>query len=191
MSRDGLLPKMFSEIHPKYRSTYKSNLLVLVLVSVFAMFVPANVAGELVSIGTLLAFIIVSIAILVMRKNQPDAPRAFKTPGVPVIPILGICFCLLMMVSLPFDTWIRLILWMLLGHDIYVFYGSRKSKLGAKKGVKILSIIGLGIPVFLLLLTVLHQWQIGWEYMNSYTYFLFAVALFHIVLYGRRLSKEK
>jgi len=191
MSRDGLLPRIFSEIHSKYRSTYKSNLLFLLLVSVFAMLAPARVAGELTSIGTLLAFIIVSIGIIVMRKKQPDAPRAFKTPGVPVIPIIGICFCLFMMVSLPFDTWIRLILWMLLGHNIYVFYGSRKSNLGAKKGVKLLSIIGFGIAFFLLALTVVHQWQTGWENTTSFSYVLLFIALFHIVLYGIRFTKEK
>jgi len=191
MSHDGLLPKIFSDIHPKFRSTYKSNLLFLLLVSVFAMFVPAHIAGELTSIGTLLAFIIVSIGIIVMRKKQPDAPRAFKTPGVPVIPIIGICFCLFMMVSLPFDTWIRLILWMLFGHDIYAFYGSRKSKLGAKKGVRLLSVIGLGIASFLLTLTVVHQWQKGWENMALFSYFLLFIALFHIVLYGIRFIRKK
>jgi APA family basic amino acid/polyamine antiporter len=190
MSRDGLLPKVFSEIHPKYRSTYKSNLLFLLLVSVFAMLAPAHVAGELTSIGTLLAFIIVSIGIIVMRRKQPDAPRAFKTPGVPAVPILGICFCLFMMVSLPFDTWIRLVLWMLFGHDLYVFYGSRKSNLGAKKGVRLLSYIGFVIAVFLLSLTVIHQWYAGFETITSFSYFLILFALFHIVLYGIRILKK-
>ena len=191
MSRDGLLPKVFSEIHPKYRSTYKSNLLFLLLVSVFAIFAPAHVAGELTSIGTLLAFIIVSVGIMVMRKKQPDAPRAFKTPGVPVIPIIGICFCLFMMVSLPFDTWIRLVLWMLFGHNIYVYYGSRRSNLGAKRGIRLLSTIGVGIAVFLLTLTIIHQSNTGWCNASCFTFFLLIIALFHIVLYGIRFVKEK
>jgi len=191
MSRDGLLPKLFSEIHPKYRSTYKSNILFLILVSVFTLFVPAHVAGELTSIGTLFAFIIVSISVLVMRKNQPDAPRAFKTPGVPVIPILGISICLFMMVFLPFDTWIRLVLWLLFGHDIYVFYGSRRSNLGSKKGVRLLSIIGLGIGLFLLTLSLVHQWKAGWENISNFTIFLLLFSIFHIVLYGIRMVKEK
>jgi APA family basic amino acid/polyamine antiporter len=191
MSRDGLIPKFFSDVHPKYRSTYKSNFLFLLLVSVFALFVPAHVAGELVSIGTLFAFIIVSIGILVMRKKQPDAPRAFKTPGVPVIPVLGICICLFMMVFLPFDTWIRLVLWMLLGHDIYVFYGSRRSHLGVKKGVRLLSIIGFGIAFFLLSLGIIHQYQTGWENITGFTCFLLLFALFHIILYGIRVIKRK
>ena len=191
MSRDGLLPKIFSVIHPKYRSTYKSNFLFLTLVSIFAMFAPAHIAGELTSIGTLLAFIIVSIGIIVMRRKQPDAPRTFKTPGVPAIPILGICFCLFMMVSLPFDTWIRLVLWMLLGHDIYVFYGSLKSNLGAKKGVRLLSIIGFGIACFLITLTITHQSNIGWENVSSFSFILLLIAMFHIVLYGIRIVKKK
>ena len=191
MSRDGLLPKLFSDVHPKFRSTYKSNLLFLLLVSTFTLFVPAHVAGELTSIGTLFAFILVSIGILVMRKKQPDAPRAFKTPGVPVIPVLGICICLFMMVFLPFDTWIRLIMWMLLGHDIYVFYGSRRSNLGVKKNVKLLSVIGLGIAAFLLSLCIIHQFQIGWEDLTAYSWFLLLFALFHIILYGIRVIKGK
>jgi len=191
MSRDGLLPKLFSEVHPKFRSTYKSNLLFLLLVSTFTLFVPAHVAGELTSIGTLFAFILVSIGIMVMRKKQPDAPRAFKTPGVPVIPVLGICICLFMMVFLPFDTWIRLVLWMLLGHDIYVFYGSRRSHLGAKKGVKLLSVIGIGIAAFLLTLNLIHQSQIGWESVTGFTCFILLFTLFHIVLYGYRIIKGK
>ena len=191
MSRDGLLPKVFSEVHPKYRSTFKSNLLFLLLVGIFTLFVPAHIAGELTSIGTLFAFIIVSIGTMVLRKKQPNAPRAFKTPGVPVIPILGILICLFMMVSLPFDTWIRLVVWMLCGHNIYVFYGSRRSKLGAKKGVRLLSIIGCGIAVFLLALAVLHQSQIGWSNATSLTFFLLLFALFHIALYGTRIIKGK
>ena len=191
MSRDGLLPKVFSEIHPKYRSTYKSNLLFLLLVSVFAMFVPVHVAGELTSIGTLLAFIIVSIGIMVMRKKQPDVPRAFKTPGVPAVPLIGIGFCLFMMVSLPFDTWIRLVLWMLFGHNIYVFYGSRKSNLGSKKGVRLLSVIGMGIASFLLLLTIIHQSNLGWGNASYFTFILLLIALFHIALYGTRFIRKK
>jgi APA family basic amino acid/polyamine antiporter len=187
MSRDGLLPKLFSQIHSKYRTPFKSNLLFLTVISIFALFVPANVAGELTSIGTLLAFIIVCAGILVMRKRQPDAPRAFKTPAVPLVPALGIGICLFMMVFLPFDTWIRLILWMLLGHNIYVFYGSRRSKLGAKKGSKLLSWIGVGIASFLLLFAFIHQMNIGWEENYSFSLFLFIIALSHIILYGFRL----
>ncbi|KAA6309051.1 putative amino acid permease YhdG, partial [termite gut metagenome] len=129
MSKDGLLPKFFSQVHAKFRTPYKTNLLFLLFVSVFALFVPARVAGELTSIGTLFAFIIVCASIWIMRRKMPEIPRAFKVPFVPLIPLLGVGTCLFMMIFLPFDTWIRLILWMLLGHDIYVYYGSKHSNL--------------------------------------------------------------
>lgn len=129
MSRDGLIPKVFSEVHPKFRTPAKSNLLFLVFVSLFAAFVPARVVGEMTSIGTLFAFILVCIGVLVMRKKMPDAPRAFRTPFVPVVPILGIVTCLFMMVFLPGDTWIRLIVWLIIGLAIYFGYSRYHSKL--------------------------------------------------------------
>src|SRR6476620_9795603 len=113
MSRDGLLPKIFSDVHPKFRTPSKSNFLFMLFVSLFAAFVPARVVGEMTSIGTLFAFILVCIGVMVLRKNEPNAPRAFKTPWVPFIPVLGIATCLFMMVFLPLDTWIRLIVWMM------------------------------------------------------------------------------
>jgi APA family basic amino acid/polyamine antiporter len=187
MSRDGLLPKTFSQVHKKFRTPYKSNLLLLLVVSIPAMFVPARVAGELTSIGTLFAFIIVCIGILVMRKKMPDAPRAFKTPWVPVVPILGIGICLFMMVFLPFDTWIRLILWMLLGHNIYTFYGSKHSKLGASRSLRTLPVIGISIAVLLAGFTLVHQMQIGWHDNSAFAFTLLAISLAHIVLYGMKL----
>jgi APA family basic amino acid/polyamine antiporter len=190
MSRDGLLPKAFSQVHRKYRTPFKSNLLFLVSVSIFVLFVPANIAGELTSIGTLLAFIIVCAGILVMRKRMPDTPRAFRTPWVPLIPILGIAICLFMMVFLPFDTWIRLILWMLVGHDIYVFYGSRRSKLGAKRGVKLLSWIGLGIASLLTAFVAIHQTQTGWGEITTFSTVLLVISLAHLILYGIRASRN-
>jgi APA family basic amino acid/polyamine antiporter len=189
MSRDGLLPKLFSQVHPKFRTPYKCNVLFLIIVSILAMFVPANVAGELTSIGTLFAFIIVCIGVWVMRKKMPDAPRAFKTPLVPVVPILGIAVCLFMMVFLPFDTWIRLILWMIIGHDIYVFYGSRHSKLGASQSPRLLSVIGLFISLLLTGFVIAHQSHIGWDKGTVFAAVLIVVALGHIVLYGLRLFK--
>jgi APA family basic amino acid/polyamine antiporter len=129
MSRDGLIPKVFSEVHPKFRTPAKSNLLFLVFVSLFAAFVPARVVGEMTSIGTLFAFILVCLGVLVMRKKMPDAPRAFRTPLVPVVPILGIATCLFMMVFLPGDTWIRLIVWLIIGLAIYFGYSRHHSKL--------------------------------------------------------------
>ncbi len=97
MSKDGLLPKVFSDVHPKFKTPSKSNLLFMVFVSLFAAFVPANVVGEMTSIGTLLAFILVCVGVWVLRKKQPELPRAFKTPMVPLVPILGVASCLFMM----------------------------------------------------------------------------------------------
>ena len=190
VSRDGLLPKIFSDVHSKYRTPYKSILLFMVMISICALFIPANVAGELTSIGTLLAFIIVSAGILVMRKKMPDAPRAFRTPGVPYVPVLGIAVCLFMMVYLPFDTWIRLILWMLIGHNIYVFYGSKHSKLGAKKDRSMLYLIGLGISMLLLGFVVIHQGQIGWDEGVGFSAGLIVVAMGHVVVYGVRILRN-
>ena len=99
----------------------------MLFVSLFAAFVPARVVGEMTSIGTLFAFILVCIGVWVLRVKQPDAPRAFKTPLVPLIPILGIFTCLFMMVFLPLDTWIRLLVWMVIGFDVYMFYGMKHS----------------------------------------------------------------
>jgi APA family basic amino acid/polyamine antiporter len=124
-----------------------------------------------------------------MRKKMPDAPRSFKTPWVPVVPILGIGICLFMMVFLPFDTWIRLILWMILGHDIYVFYGSRHSKLGVKNAPRMLSGIGLGIALMLSVFVVAHQSQVGWDKELAFPIVLLLISLGHFVLYSVRLAK--
>jgi APA family basic amino acid/polyamine antiporter len=129
MSKDGLIPKVFSDIHPKFRTPAKSNILFLLFVSLFAAFVPGRVVGEMTSIGTLFAFILVCLGVIVMRKKMPNAPRAFKTPLVPLIPILGVVTCLFMMAFLPLDTWIRLIVWMAIGVAIYFGYSRKHSKL--------------------------------------------------------------
>ncbi|HQV06196.1 MAG TPA: amino acid permease, partial [Chitinophagaceae bacterium] len=127
MSKDGLLPRIFSTVNPKTQTPAKSNLMFMIFVSAFAAFVPARVVGEMTSIGTLFAFILVCIGVWVMRKKMPELKRAFKTPMVPLVPILGIITCLFMMVFLPLDTWIRLIVWMLIGFDIYLAYGAKHS----------------------------------------------------------------
>lgn len=128
MSRDGLLPKVFSDVHPKYRTPFKSNMLFMVFVGLFAAFVPGKVVGEMTSIGTLLAFILVSIGVMIMRKQMPDAPRAFRTPMVPFVPIMGVIVCGVMMAALPWDTWLRLILWLAIGMWVYFRYGVKHSK---------------------------------------------------------------
>src|SRR5205814_1129327 len=124
-----------------------SNLLFMIFVSAFAAFVPARVVGEMTSIGTLFAFILVCVGVWVMRVKMPELKRAFKTPLVPLVPILGISTCLFMMVFLPMDTWIRLIVWMLIGLDIYLAYGAKHSHLGNgtanRKGINIARNVGL------------------------------------------------
>ncbi len=134
MSQDGLLPKFFSDIHSKFHTPWKSNLLFMVFVSLFAAFVPANIVGEMVSIGTLFAFVLVCIGIWVLRVKEPNAPRGFKVPMVPLIPILGVVTCVFMMVFLPADTWLRLGAWMLLGVVIYFMYSRHRSVLRRKSG---------------------------------------------------------
>lgn len=164
MSKDGLLPKSFSAVHPKFKTPYKSSLMFMLFVSLFAAFVPARVVGEMTSIGTLLAFVLVCFGIIVLRKTQPDLPRAFKTPLVPLIPILGILACVFMMVFLPLDTWLRLIIWMLIGIDFYIFYGARHSKLGTENA-KVnnwnpLYWTGIFLTLLLVIIAILHHYTL-------------------------------
>lgn len=130
MSRDGLLPPFFGRIHPKFQTPWVATIITGSVAAVIAGLFPIGLLGELVSIGTLLAFVIVSGGILVLRRTQPDLPRPFRTPWVPVVPILGILVCGYLMAGLPLDTWIRLIVWMALGMAIYFGYGIRHSVLG-------------------------------------------------------------
>jgi APA family basic amino acid/polyamine antiporter len=129
MSRDGLLPEVFSRIHPTFRTPWVSTVITGTVAALIAGLFPIGLLGELVSIGTLLAFVIVCGGILVLRYTQPDLPRPFRTPLVPVVPILGILICGYMMWGLPKDTWLRLFIWMALGLLIYFLYGMRHSKL--------------------------------------------------------------
>jgi basic amino acid/polyamine antiporter, APA family len=129
MSRDGLLPKMFSAVHPKFKTPYKANLIILVLVGLFAAFVPGDVVGDMTSIGTLFAFCLVCIGVIILRKTDPDLPRQFKTPLVPFIPILGVAACLLMMLGLGWTNWLRLFGWLAIGFIIYFGYSRYHSKL--------------------------------------------------------------
>jgi len=130
MSRDGLLPEWASKVHKRFRTPYVSTILVGIFVATFAALVPIHVLGHLVSIGTLLAFVIVCAGIIVLRKKNPDAPRPFRTPWVPAVPLGGIVVSLYMMYSLSLDTWMRLVIWLVIGMAIYFGYSRRHSRLG-------------------------------------------------------------
>ncbi|MEI6681286.1 MAG: amino acid permease [Bacteroidota bacterium] len=127
MSKDGLLPPVFSRVHPRFKTPYVSTILTGLVAIVLAGVLPISILGELVSIGTLLAFAIVCVSIIVLRKTRPDLERPFRTPFVPLIPILGALICLIQMAALPMDTWLRLIIWMAIGFVIYFTYGIRHS----------------------------------------------------------------
>lgn len=132
MSKDGLLPSLFSDLSRK-QTPWKTNLIFMFFVSAFAGFVPISDLGHMVSIGALFAFSLVCIGVVILRKTDPNAHRPFKTPFVPVIPILGVIVCVLLMGSLPIESWERLGIWMALGIAIYLFYGKKHSKIRNKQ----------------------------------------------------------
>ncbi len=129
MSKDGLVPKVFSELHPKFRTPFKANWLLLIFVGLFAGFVPGSIAGDLTSFGTLFAFVLVCVGIWILRVKNPDAVRPFRTPLVPLVPILGILVCSAMIFSLDKDTLISAAIWMVAGLIIYFTYSKRNSNL--------------------------------------------------------------
>ena len=191
MSHDGLLPPFFSRINERFRTPVHSNCLFMVVVSILAGFVPAQVAGEMTSIGTLLAFTLVCAAVLVVRRTMPDVHRAFKTPFVPFVPIMGILTCLCMMCFLPADTWIRLVLWMLIGLDVYAGYGIKHSKLepGKKhrKGDNVLNVMGLVLSVLSIITGLWHQQTIGWNADKTLLTISFVFAFTHCAYYMWRI----
>lgn len=194
MSKDGLIPKVFSEVHPKFRTPAKNNMLFMLIVSIFAAFVPARVVGEMTSIGTLFAFILVCIGVLVMRKKMPEAPRAFRTPLVPLVPILGVITCLFMMVFLPLDTWIRLIAWMMIGYDVYLFYGMRHSVLNngipGKNSYRIVSGTGFFMVALLAAVAFMHH-QTAETDDSGLFYFSIGFAILHAIIYGLSFNKGR
>jgi APA family basic amino acid/polyamine antiporter len=129
MSHDGLVPKVFSDVHPRYRTPYKSNWLFFGFVGLFAAFVPGDIVGDMTSIGTLLAFILVSIGVWVMRVKEPGAQRQFRAPLVPLTPILGAVTCASMIFGLGWPNWLRLGVWLVIGLVLYFSYVVKHSKL--------------------------------------------------------------
>ena len=195
MSTDGLLPKLFSEIHPKHRTPYKSNILFMILVSAFAAFVPGEVVGQMTSIGTLFAFTLVCIGILVVRYKMKDIPSGFRVPFVPYIPVLGAVVCLGLMIFLPFDTWIRLLVWMLIGMDIYEHYGVNKSKL--KKGGErpkdkyIISVSSIVLSLLLIIMALIHHYtqEEGTQDLVFF-YISMVIGIVHLLYFGWKYKKD-
>ena len=133
MSRDGLLPPVFSRIHPRFQTPHVSTILTGVAVGVCSMFTSIDEMVDLTNIGTLFAFILVCIGVWILRKREPDRPRSFRTPWVPVIPILGVAACLYLMLGLPWVTWLRFGLWLIVGMVVYFMYGFKHSRLHVRQ----------------------------------------------------------
>jgi APA family basic amino acid/polyamine antiporter len=130
MARDGLLPQsFFGDVHPRFRTPWKSTVATGLFVGTLAAFLPIQVLLSLVSMGTLLAFVIVCAAVMIMRRTHPEIERPFRAPFVPLVPILGIATCLVLMFSLPAENWLRLVVWLVIGLAIYFGWGRRHSLL--------------------------------------------------------------
>ncbi|MEP7258478.1 MAG: amino acid permease [Flavitalea sp.] len=196
MSKDGLLPPIFHKVHPKFQTPAKSNFLFMAVVSVFAAFIPARVVGEMTSIGTLFAFILVCIGVWVLRVKEPNIKRAFKTPLVPLVPILGMATCLFMMVFLPLDTWIRLIVWMLIGFDVYLLYSMKYSALSDHqpatyaRSSRIVSLCGLALVALLVIVALIHH-NISDEPDTGLFYFSLIFSVLHILFFLSKWNQSK
>jgi APA family basic amino acid/polyamine antiporter len=129
MSNDGLIPPAFGKLHPKYKTPYKANWILFIFVGAFAAFVPGHVAGDLTSFGTLFAFVLVSLGVWILRRKSPEIERPFKTPLVPLVPILGAIICAGMIVAIDQRTLLVAFIWMLVGLIVYFLYSRHHSKL--------------------------------------------------------------
>lgn len=192
MSRDGLLPPVFSKIHGRFRTPARNNVICMLVVALLGSVVPARIAGEMTSIGTLLAFTLVCAGVLIVRKTMPHVPRTFRTPLVPFIPVAGILTCLSLMIFLPADTWIRLVLWMLIGLDIYSAYGVRHSRLEPgddrrRKGMTVLNLLALGLSALCIITGFWHQQGTGWAADKTMLVIAVVFGLVHIAVYTVRL----
>ena len=187
MSKDGLLPPIFSHLHKRFHTPARSNALFMTVIGLLAGVVPASVAGEMTSIGTLFAFALVCLGVIVVRRTQPHAPRSFKTPFVPWIPAAGVVCCVSMMLFLPADTWIRLVMWMLIGLDIYAAYGVTHSVVGGgtkqRHGQTMLNIIGGFIGVLCVITGFWHQQTLGWDADTTLFWIATIFGLAHIFFF--------
>src|SRR5256714_753449 len=132
VSRDGLVPKTFSDVHPKFRTPYKSNILFFLFTGVFAAFIPEDIVGEMTSIGTLFAFILVCAGVWIIRRRRPDVPRGFVVPALPVVSTLGVIVCGAMIFGLGWTNWLRLAAWLVIGLVFYFGYAKSHSHLAAE-----------------------------------------------------------
>ncbi|MCO6009674.1 amino acid permease [Actinoallomurus purpureus] len=130
MSRDGLLPQWLAEVHPRFGTPARMTIIIGVIVAVIAGLIPLSALADLVNIGTLFAFVVVSIGVVILRRTRPDLPRTFRVPWSPVVPVLSVLACVYLMLNLPAETWIRFVVWMLIGFVIYFTYGHRHSRAG-------------------------------------------------------------
>ncbi|MDX2679899.1 amino acid permease [Streptomyces sp. NY05-11A] len=144
MSRDGLLPRFFSHVHPRFRTPHRPTILLGVLIAILAGFTSLSELAELVNIGTLFAFVVVAIGVIILRRTRPDLHRAFRTPWVPVIPILSVCASLWLMLNLPAETWLRFGIWMVVGFFVYFLYGRSHSRLGRREETSVGEVTGPG-----------------------------------------------
>lgn len=187
MSRDGLLPPIFSHLHKRYHTPARSNALFMVVIGLLAGVVPASVAGEMTSIGTLFAFALVCLGVIVVRRTQPNVPRGFKTPFVPWVPAAGVVCCVSMMLFLPADTWIRLVMWMLIGLDVYSTYGVRHSVSGngtmRRTGQSVLNGIGVIVAVLCVMTGFWHQQTVGWNESHLMLWIAVLFGIGHIFYY--------
>ncbi|MGW0332934.1 amino acid permease [Streptomyces sp. NPDC003011] len=133
MSRDGLLPRFFSRVHPRFKTPHRPTILLGVIIAIVAGFTSLSELAELVNIGTLFAFVVVAFGVLILRRTRPDLPRSFRTPWVPFIPILSVAASLWLMLNLPAETWLRFAIWMAIGIVVYFLYGRGHSRLGRQE----------------------------------------------------------
>ncbi|MEU1199242.1 amino acid permease [Streptomyces sp. NPDC005813] len=144
MSRDGLLPRFFSRVHPRFKTPHRPTILLGVIIAIVAGFTSLSELAELVNIGTLFAFVVVAIGVVILRRTRPDLPRSFRTPWVPVLPIVSVCATLWLMVNLPTETWLRFAIWMVIGALVYFLYGRSHSRLGRHEETTLEQVTGEG-----------------------------------------------